>query len=217
LSGYAYKKDLNPDKALIFRITHRDNVPWILAHGLVCRNGEPQDPRFVTIGSRELIGKREHREVPIKPGGTLADYVPFYFTPFSPMLYNIKTGRGVPQRDNEEIVILVSSLYRIAALGHDFVFTDRHAYLRAARYFSGLNELSQLNWDSLQRRNFRRDPEDLEAFDRYQAEALVHRIVPAEALLGAVAYSNEVTTTIQDVCEQRELNLKVIRKPGWYF
>lgn len=112
VSAYDYRKDLNPEKALIFRITHRENVPWILQHGLVCANGHPQDPGFVQIGNVELIGKRSHRPVPVPPGGTLADYVPFYFTPFSPMLYNILTGRGVRQRPNEEIVILVSSLHR---------------------------------------------------------------------------------------------------------
>jgi hypothetical protein len=35
---------LNADKALIFRITHRDNVPWILGHGMCCRNAPVQDP-----------------------------------------------------------------------------------------------------------------------------------------------------------------------------
>lgn len=30
--------NLNPEKALIFRIVHRDNLPWILDHGLHCRS-----------------------------------------------------------------------------------------------------------------------------------------------------------------------------------
>jgi hypothetical protein len=44
-------KDLNPDKALIFRITHLDNVPWILDNGLHCRSSEVLDPDFVNIGN----------------------------------------------------------------------------------------------------------------------------------------------------------------------
>ena len=44
------------------------------------------------IGNPDLIDKRTHRIVPAPPGGTLSDYVPFYFTLYSPMLYNIKTG-----------------------------------------------------------------------------------------------------------------------------
>jgi hypothetical protein len=58
----------------------------------------------------------------------LADYVPFYFTPFSVMMKNIHSGWGVQQRQNEEIVILVSSLHRIRELDLPFVFTNAHAY-----------------------------------------------------------------------------------------
>ena len=118
--------NLNPEKALIWRIVHRDNLPWILDNGL-----QPtQASAYVAIGNTDLISRRTHREVPIEPGGTLADYVPFYFTPFSPMMYNIYTGRGeVPKRSNEEICILVSSLLRVNVMGLRFVFTDRHAYL----------------------------------------------------------------------------------------
>ena len=60
---------LNADKALIWRIVHRDNLPWLLAHGLHCRNAAEQDPRYLNIGSAELIDKRAHRAVPIAPGG----------------------------------------------------------------------------------------------------------------------------------------------------
>jgi hypothetical protein len=87
-------KDLNPEKALIFRITHRDNLPWILANGLHCANSGVRDPTFVPIGNRDLINRRASRTLPAPFQGTLSDYVPFYFTPFSPMLLNIKTGWG---------------------------------------------------------------------------------------------------------------------------
>jgi hypothetical protein len=215
--NYDYSADLNPRKALIFRITHRDNVPWILQHGLVCASGQPQDPNFVSIGNPDLIAKRPHRPVPIPPGGTLADYVPFYFTPFSPMLYNIHTGHNVRYRPNEEIVILVSSLRRVARLDLDYVFTDRHAYLKAAKYDIDLDNLGQLDWNRLQERQFGRDPEHPDWFDRYQAEALVHRHVPPEALLGIVGYSKAVVESIKAGCESQGLDLKVIRKTGWYF
>jgi hypothetical protein len=51
------------------------------------------------------------------------------------MLLNIKTGRGVPQRPNEEIVILVSSLHHIQKLGLNFVFSNMHAYYQWANFF----------------------------------------------------------------------------------
>ena len=39
-------KTLTPEKALIFRITHVDNVPWVLNNGLQCRNAQGRRPRF---------------------------------------------------------------------------------------------------------------------------------------------------------------------------
>ena len=149
--------NLNPEKALIWRIVHRDNLPWILDNGLHCASSPTQASAYVAIGNTDLISRRTYREVPIEPGGTLADYVPFYFTPFSPMMYNIYTGRGeVPKRSNEEICILVSSLSRVNVMGLRFVFTDRHAYSALARYFNDTALLNEIDWTLLQARNFKR-------------------------------------------------------------
>jgi hypothetical protein len=75
-----------------------------------------------------LIDKRHDRDIPCAPFGTLSDYVPFYFTPFTPMLLNIKTGyNGIRKRPVEEIVIFVSPLPVLRKKGVPFLFTDRHA------------------------------------------------------------------------------------------
>ena len=74
---------LTQKNGLIFRITHRDNVPWILENGMHARNGARFDAWCRNIGNIDLIDKRLRRAVPVPPGGTLSDYVPFYFTPRS--------------------------------------------------------------------------------------------------------------------------------------
>jgi hypothetical protein len=137
--------NLNPEKALIFRIIHCDNLPWILANGLHAKSGTMSDPNYRNIGNPDLIDRRCRRKVPIPPGGTLSDYVPFYFTPFSIMMYNIHTGVGVKQVPNQEIAIVVSSLYKVKELGIPFVFTNQHAYTAAAEYFSDLAELDRVD------------------------------------------------------------------------
>jgi len=101
------------------------------------------------------------------------------------MLYNVITGyNDVTQRSNDEIVILVSSLQTLVDLDRQFVFTDRHAYLNYPNFYSDLTDLDKLDWESLQARDFRRDPEDPGKFERYQAEALVYRHLPSDSLLG---------------------------------
>src|SRR5258708_1863941 len=112
---------LGPEAAHIFRITHVDNVPWILRHGLHCKTSKSTDPDFISIGMPELIQKRTTHIVPIAPGGSLGDYVPFYFTPWSVMMYNIKTGyNGVTKRANSEIAIIVTSLHKLKEVGTRF-------------------------------------------------------------------------------------------------
>ena len=210
--------NLNPEKALIWRIVHRDNLPWILDNGLHCANSPMQAPAYVAIGNADLIIRRTHREVPIAPGGTLADYVPFYFTPFSPMMYNIYTGRGeVPKRSNEEICILVSSLPRVHALGLRFVFTDRHAYPPLARYFDDISQLGEIDWPLLQARDFKRNPDDPAQIERYQAEALVYKHLPTAALLGVVCYKDTVKTMLESLVKDRGLTLDIRPMPRWYF
>jgi hypothetical protein len=209
--------NLNPDKALIFRIVHVDNVPWIMDHGLHCRNTDCFDKNYVNIGNIDLIDKRKHRAVPIAPGGFLSDYVPFYFTPFSIMLLNITTGRGVPRQSKQDIVIVVSSLPRLQQHKIPFVFTNQHAYPVNAHYFNNLADLRQIDWPLLQARDFRHDPDDPAKKERYQAEALAHQHVPVAALLGIGCFNTQTEQRLQAWLAERGLNLTLTVKPQWYF
>lgn len=209
--------NLNPEKALIWRIVHRDNLPWILDNGLHCGNSAVKAPGWVSIGSPELTDKRARHAVPLAPGGVLNDYVPFYFTPFSVMLKNIHSGRSVQRRDNEEIVILVSSLHHVQKQGLPFLFTDSHAYYQWASYHDDLSQLGNIDWPLLQNRDFKRDPDDPAKFERYQAEALIHRHCPVSGLLGIVCYTEEIKMAIEQQLRHRNLSLPVHARPGWYF
>ncbi|NUL20590.1 DUF4433 domain-containing protein, partial [Agrobacterium tumefaciens] len=109
----------------------------------------------------ELIEKRQLHPVPVGKKGVLSDYIPLYFTPFSPMLLNIKSGRGgVRQRTNDEIVILVSSLYQLQQQQIPFVFTNSHAYYQWAEFYTDLSSLNEIDWSILQARDFKRDMDD---------------------------------------------------------
>jgi hypothetical protein len=210
--------NLNPEKALIFRIVHVANVPWILRHGLHCRNSPEQDPHYVNIGSASLIDKRSRHAVPIPPGGTLSDYVPFYFTPFSIMMYMIHTGYGgITRRANQDIVIFVSSLPRVRELGLPFVFTDQHAYAAGTDYFSDLAQLTRVDWPLLQSKNFKTDDTDPGKQLRYQAEALVHRHVPLAALSGIGCHSDPVKQKLESLIAESGQQLTVKTTPSWYF
>jgi ssDNA thymidine ADP-ribosyltransferase DarT-like protein len=210
--------ELTQARGRIFRITHVKNVAWLLANGLHCRRSEHRDPGFVQIGNPDLISKRGTRVVPLEPGGTLDDYLPFYFTPFSPMLYNIKTGyNGIQQRPMSDIVILTSSLPHLLNTGAAFVFTDRHAYLRTAVFKRDLADLAVIDWKRLQDRDFKHDPNDPAKFERYQAEALVYRQAPITALSGIVCYTEEVKQQLEVLVAEQDAAIPIAAQPAWFF
>jgi len=211
-------EDLTPERALIFRITHLANLPWVMENGLHCPNSRVLDPGFIPIGDPDLIGKRTVREVPVGPGGALADYVPFYFTPWSPMQLNILTGRNVRKRRPEEIGFVVTSLPRLEAEGVRYLVSDRHAYLLAAEFVEGRDDLDgMVPWTSLQARDFRRDPDNPEAFDRYQAEALIHGHLPTRAIVGLACYTSAIKSDLDRTLAERGIELPTAVRPGWYF
>jgi hypothetical protein len=217
---------LNAKKARIFRIVHRDNVRWILQNGVHCSSSKKKDAAYVSIGNTDIIRMRTTRQVPVQPGGTLSDYVPFYFTPYSPMAYNIKTGfNGIRKRDNAEIVIFFSSLPRLIEHQVPFLYADRHAYMAAARFSSdagnadrtSVGHLMRIDWPILQARDFQRDNDDPGKMERYQAEALVHKQMPISALAGIACYNDATVTTITNLCKALNVQIKVLPKPAWYF
>lgn len=210
-------ESLSAEKALIWRIIHRDNLNWILENGLHCANSRNLSKNYVNIGNGDLIDKRRYRRVPVAPGGTLADYVPFYFTPFSVMMLNIHSGRGVRKRSNDEILILVSSLHRVSKMGLPFLFTNAHAYPDWTDFFDDLSYLDEIDWKLLRSRDFKRDPDDLRKLERYQAEALIHKKMPVEGLLGIVCCNEEIQKEIVMKTKKLGLDLKVIVRPNWYF
>ncbi|HVB15045.1 MAG TPA: DUF4433 domain-containing protein [Stellaceae bacterium] len=200
-------------------MTHVANLPWLLANGLHSANGGVVDPNFTSIGNPDLIAGRAHRRVPVPPGGTLADYVPFYFTPRSPMLLNIKTGyNGVTRRANADILILVSSCQVMAGNRVTMLFTDRHAYTATAKWTNNQADLAHMiDWDILSRHDFARSDAYPDKMERYQAEALAHRHVPSGALRGIGCPSDTVKTAIEAHIQAAGLALPVFVRPGWYF
>lgn len=209
--------ELTAENALIFRITHKNNLPWILGNGLHSRSSSNQDSNFVNIGMTDLIDKRKSWQVPRQPGGTLSDYVPFYFTPRSMMAFNIYTGRNAPQRDNAEIVILVTSLLRLREKAVPFLITDKHACANNTHYSDDLTDMNRIDWKILQNSDFSRDNDDPDKTNRYQAETLVHKHMPLDALLYVACCDDKQKLEVEPLISKHKVNLQVHTKRGWYF
>lgn len=132
------------------------------------------------------------------------------------MLYNIKTGRNVPAVPMREIAIIVSSMHHLVEQRIDFVFTNRHAYLRTAQFFSDIEDLDAIDWDILSRSDFARDDNDLDKTDRYQAEALIYRHLPMAAVSGIICYSTQEQDMISRQVASAGHSTPVIAKNAYF-
>jgi len=97
---------VDPAKIWLFKIIPLQNLESVLEVGLFCKNAERDDAGYITLGSKEVITRRGATEVKCFKGTYVNDYVPFYFSVRTPMLYNIKTGHGVPPMAQENIIYL---------------------------------------------------------------------------------------------------------------
>ena len=95
-----------------------------------------------------------------------------------------------------------------------FSQTD-HAYLKLAQFTNDLKNLDWIDWVSLKERNFKKD--DIDRFERYQAEALVHEHMPISSLAGIVCYNSVIKSEVEAELSMRKLNLQVLSRGGWYF
>jgi hypothetical protein len=204
----------------IYHITHVDNLPGIAAHGLVCDKLVPVVATSARSIAYENI-KVRRAGTPVRKGplGTLADYVPFYFAPRSPMLFTISRN-NVPGAHNTQpdIVHLVVDARAVVAAGHRYVFTSGHAVIELSDFYDDLANLDQLDWDAINTSKWGSyyDSTD-ETKRKKQSEFLVHQrvawdMVKAIGVKGP-ACEAKVRTALSGVSYQPQ----VVVRPNWYY
>jgi hypothetical protein len=207
-----------PQEIWLYRITHRDNLPHILRHGLTTAAHPQADPDFVGIGDHTLIAVRKDKAVPVPPGGPLSDYVPFYLGAHSPMLLQIKTGnQGVRQRPQSEIIYLISSVDKLMAQGCAFCFTDGHAWDGLTHFYHDPKDFDKIDWGIVKEKNWANTEEDIDRKRRKQAEILVKNHVPVQCIEAIVVYDEPSLTFAQSKVNILGLSIPVHLSTKHYY
>ncbi|MDY7106777.1 MAG: DUF4433 domain-containing protein [Actinomycetota bacterium] len=207
-----------PRRGLLFHFTHVSNLASIAASGLSSDN----DPAFgpiTDVGSQDIKRQRRSREVPLPPGGVVADYVPFYFAARSPMLGSIHTGRvRTYTGGQDDIVYLVSAIERIVEAALPFVFTDRNAVYDYARFGNSEAQIGEfVDWQLMEARMSNNTPEQPDRMERRMAEFLVHRHVPWPAFLGVAAKDATRARAAGSALASVGVQATIRERPEWYF
>jgi hypothetical protein len=200
-------------------MVHVDNVDHILSHGMFTRHHPLADPGYINIGDWNLIGQRNDHPVDIDPpNGTLGEYIPFYFGPLSPMLYNIMTGyRGIIQRPQDEIVYMGCRVSTLVEHCGEWSFTDGHAKNAISRFYNDLASLGQVDWSIVGERHWRNTDDDYDRIRRKQAEFLVKHHVPLQCIGGIIVFNDERKKFVDSIVVKLGLTIPVLINPNFQF
>ena len=222
---------LDPASVRLFHITAIGNLPAICKAGaLVSKNGgAAAGVAYQNIAHSGAQGARAVKLAPNPPGGTMHDYVPFYFAPRSPMLSAIHNGKvnGCTLKQ-DDIVHIETAVGRITGQGEAFVFYDRNATLAFSTPYTDLAQLDAVAWDLLTE-----DPQ-LDGFCKYfmnrhqveryadrvekrQAEFLVRDRVSLSHFTRVGVCNAARAAEVRAILEAAGVPLPVEVKSDWYF
>lgn len=208
-----------PVPTLLYHFTPIHHLASIIERGLLCDTSAAAGPLAVEVGNRGIKEQRRRRAVPVGPRGVVADYVPFYFAPRSPMLYAIKMG-NVPEYTGgmDPLVYLGTTVDRLVKLGLPMLFTDRNAVLETACFTHNLADLYALiDWPLMRARMWNNTPGEPDRRERRMAECLVHRQVPWRAIEYVAARTPARAAEARATLARFSQGIEVRTKHDWYF
>lgn len=202
----------------IYHFTHLENLASIIeAGGLRCDSSMPGHD-YANVGHRDIKSRRLRQPVFAPPGGVVADYVPFYFAPRSPMLYVIHKGTvpGCSSRQSE-VAYLVASAEDVATV-RPCCFSDRNAAKSFAGFYSDLDQMRDvIDWPLMQADMWNNTPDDLERMERRMAEFLVHEFFPWNLVQYIAVYDQDKRAYARTILVRQNAAVPVRIERDWYF
>lgn len=204
-------------KTFLFRMTHIENVAHILQFGITHTNSANANENYKPIGDTSIIGARTNFQMPKGKHPYLSDYIPFYFSFRTPMLYVMQKGFNmVAPTAPHDIVYCVCTIQGLIDLNLPFVFTNGHAINTFTTYYekeevARIDEL--LDWKAI-KSTFWNSETDLDLKRRKEAEFLVGENIPINAVKGFVVYNETAKNTLLGLAVADK---KIIVRPNYYF
>lgn len=211
-----------PVPTRVFHMTRIERLPSVIEHGLLPDNVcKQRQITGVEIGYGHIKRRRALRPVPCGVGGTLADYVPFYFAPRSPMLYAVTCGLVSPEAAcTDQIAFLVSSTQTLREAGLTVIASNRHAeldYAEMTEHDGDLDGIDFIDWPLMKAVYWNNTPDDPDRKERRQAECLVHPRVPWQVIEGIATKTEQARAQVQTLLGAAGVSTPVVVSAEWYF
>lgn len=207
----------------IFHFTHIDNLATIIVDGGLMSDSEciTRKRTAARSGNSEIKQRRfgQAIEAGVGMGGVVADYVPFYYAPRSPMLFSIKSGNvsGVDP-DQNPLVYCVARAEDFSP--PHFVVTDGNAASALSSHYGTHADMSnKIDWNVMKASYWRNTDEDGDRMRRRMAEFLVHRFVAwhhIKALVTRVPATQQAVLSLYKRLQPQH-QPPVTVNPSWYY
>lgn len=208
-------------------MTHIENIPHILKHGITHKNSKNSNPNYKKIGDRQIIETREKLKRYADNGVfedvsaqiTLADFIPFYFGVRMPMLYVTMHGGNFVENATrqENIVYLVCNVKQLNDAGlFTCYFSDGSAVHNWSKFYRSdkILDLPELiNWDAVKAKDWG-GAENSDLKWKKQAEFLIKEDIPLEFVFAFVCYNENAK---QKLIEKGVEPTKIKVHPNSYF
>ena len=134
------------------------------------------------------------------------------------MLYNIKNGyQGVTRRSQDKIIYLISSIDKVKEYRIPYVYFDGHGYHHLSQVFNTEEGLSYIDWSIVNALTWCDTIEDPDRKRRKQAEILIYRSLPLQAIIAIATYSNNAKQIVEKMVGDVNNELNIIVKERWFY
>lgn len=217
----------SPESVRLFHITDYTNLAAICGAGALLAKNASSAARvtYKNIAYQGAQGKRANKQLPDPPGGTIHDFVPFYFAPRSPMLSAIHNGRVAGCTNQEPIVHLETTVAAAIQGGRPYVFFDRNATLDYSESFTQLGDLDKIAWGLFTEpprldgfcKYFQSVPAKPDRLERRMAEFLVKDRVALSAFTRIGVVNKAMAERVDAILASAGVTLRSEVRPDWYF
>lgn len=134
------------------------------------------------------------------------------------MLYAIHTGYVAGYQGTQEHVIhMVTTAETIAGESLPFAFTDGHAEIAFSSFYTGLDDLENVDMPLMRATIWRDTKEDGDRKRRRQAEFLVHNFLPWRLFAGIGVINAKMEAEVNRVLSGADHKPPVTVQRGWYY
>jgi hypothetical protein len=203
----------------LFRIIPIGNLKYDLNNGFFSKLNAPDEPDRDILGNPEIISERDNRTVKCFPKTVVNNYVPFYFSVRTPMLYNIITGHGVPAKQQQDIIYLSTSINELATDDAQWCFTDGSAAKIITRFYKEVKDLKQLDWKSIRTKDFRLDNSDgdTDRIRKKHAEFLIMNHVKPDKIRSIIVLNKTARKRVKEILKNCSLKPDIHINPSKNF